>query len=78
MTSRREKSTSRRGREMISRRDVTESVSQEILTHYSAHFFENSPRVNFIPGIEHAVRPAPTLPGPAIKLTSRNTDHEHN
>ena len=48
---------------------------KKFLTHYSAHFFENSPRVNFILDIEHSARPAPTLLGPEIKLASRNNEH---
>ena len=68
------------------RRDVAERCNFDVatwqrgspkkfLTHYSAHFFENSPRVNFILDIEHSARPAPTLPGPEIKLASINNEH---
>ena len=57
---------------------MTEKVTQKFFVHYAPHFFDSSPGVNFIPGIEHTGRPASTLPGPEIKPTQSDDDHEHN
>ena len=86
MTSRRGKSTSRRGRGVTisrrdvkaSRRDVAEKVFQELFDALCSALCRELSTCSFIPGIEHAVRPAPTLPGPEIKPTKRNVDHEHD
>ena len=69
MTSRRGRSTSRRDREGLPK------IFFYILRN---PLFRDLSTCKLILDIEHSAGLVPTIPGPEIKPTSRNTDHGHS